>query len=886
MTTFVIFGNPNDGDLWSGSNTYSTAQSGGSLDIDYSTGQMAAGQERGTLTTYYIVYSLLEFATGVLDGLTVSSATLALTAADVGYNKVTHTQRLYAHDWGGTIETSDWVNPTSFANADILAYLSSSGLAAETRYDFTSNTAFVSAVNTTGPTRLLVTNNNAVAGTAPSDDEEVYWYRSDSSGTTKDPRLTVIASDVTNPTVVSVGTEAKGSNATVTPTLPGDVADNDILVCFVAYRSGTPSLTQDYTKKATHTNGAANLDVWWKRVSGSQTAPAVSGCTESVIAQLISVRGAITSGDPFEAYSSTAATGTDTTEEAPSLTTTSANALVIGAISTADDNGHNITATGNMDSIAMLSYTQNTSGSDNSLCVWSGRRATAGAIGSVVVTQVVNGADAWTHVAGAITPASTGPKYQTVTASGTPSSLAPVRTANLIRLATATNAALSITSLVKRITSATSTATPTTRRTTAHVASGFSSATPTALRSARHAVSTSSTAAPATQRMTGHAANANSSAVSASLHKPLLTRLATSSASVSLKRSLSIAVAAAASAAASLARAIGIGRSAASSAVASAVRRTSPTRAASSSSTTSTTRSTQRTQSAAASPTASTLRGTSRSLLASAAAVSSAAAQRVTLVAVTAVSNVSGAVQRRTALVLASASSATAALRRLVLRTHSASSSADPQATRSTLLTRAAASSAAAITTARQLVGVVLVAVAVASATLARRSARSLSTAPSAMATLLRRSYATRIAASTASASAVRRPRLSRLSVSTANSAAIRLSRLTVVATAHAAGELSRRVVRSLSAAASAMSTLARRMHLTRQVAATPIAAHGTTRIVGVMASAGAETSLSRSTRKTHGASAETLALLLIGGGYVSYVHRTHIIGLGGAFRG
>lgn len=125
------------------------------------------------------------------------------------------------------------------------------------------------------------------------------------------------------------GAHAAVNSGPASPGIPGTIANNDILLMF-AGTGGAPTLsaTAGWTLKGTLANGTAHeTAVWWKRTTGSETAPTITGATQDLVAYIIPYTGVKTSGDPFNIFG-TLGTTTGATVTAPSITTTADNSLI------------------------------------------------------------------------------------------------------------------------------------------------------------------------------------------------------------------------------------------------------------------------------------------------------------------------------------------------------------------------------------------------------------------------------------------------------------------------------------------------------------------------------------------------------------------------------
>lgn len=149
--------------------------------------------------------------------------------------------------------------------------------------------------------------------------------------------LTLIASTGVDAAIAlrAVGTSstATGGGA-ATPGIPAGTAANDILVAVVISTTTTvPTTPAGWTQKLATTNATNHVQtILWKRATGSDTAPSITGQQFEVLAQIAAFSGCITTGDPFSAASAQA-NASSTTVTAPSITPANANEMILFAAS-------------------------------------------------------------------------------------------------------------------------------------------------------------------------------------------------------------------------------------------------------------------------------------------------------------------------------------------------------------------------------------------------------------------------------------------------------------------------------------------------------------------------------------------------------------------------
>lgn len=200
------------------------------------------------------------------------------------------------------------------------------------------------------------------------------------------------------PTFQAAGTEASGTTS-CTPAWPTHQAD-DIGLLFVE-TSGTaapaaPSGWTQVTDSPQYADGGAGatrtrLSVFWRRAAGSsESTPTVTTDVNHVIAQILTFRGCITSGDPWDvtAGDNTGAT-TSTSVSIPGDTTTVADCLIVAACCSVFDTAtdqFSSWANGDLANVTEQADAFTATGNGGGFGVATGEKASAGAYGATTAT--------------------------------------------------------------------------------------------------------------------------------------------------------------------------------------------------------------------------------------------------------------------------------------------------------------------------------------------------------------------------------------------------------------------------------------------------------------------------------------------------------------------
>ena len=191
------------------------------------------------------------------------------------------------------------------------------------------------------------------------------------------------------PTFVSAGTEGFPAFS-IDPGIPAGDANNDILLLIYYSPDNVAHGVSDggYTKKLDLTNSTTDrLTVWWKRRSGTQTAPSCTGSVnDGAICTISAWRGLIASGDPFDVTSTlqVTSTGAGTTYTVTGITTVANNAMVLIVTTCSRPDCNFYSASGGTATTQAYSY-GNGNGVANNDEVLYGVKATAGTTGTTTI---------------------------------------------------------------------------------------------------------------------------------------------------------------------------------------------------------------------------------------------------------------------------------------------------------------------------------------------------------------------------------------------------------------------------------------------------------------------------------------------------------------------
>lgn len=192
-TVTTVYAGTGDGGIESHNPTFSTAISGSNLVANTGGTTHWCGTTIGG--DYWVQQLFFGFDTSAIaDTDTVSDATFSLWANTGNFSREM-VFRGWTFDWSsGGLTTADWRTPAQLqALTELFSYPKSSAIGTTAYTDFTNTgTALASAINKTGTTYILVSDDLNETSTAPlASNNDVEWRMANYSGTTSDPKLTI-----------------------------------------------------------------------------------------------------------------------------------------------------------------------------------------------------------------------------------------------------------------------------------------------------------------------------------------------------------------------------------------------------------------------------------------------------------------------------------------------------------------------------------------------------------------------------------------------------------------------------------------------------------------------------------------------------------------------
>jgi Tfp pilus assembly protein PilX len=240
-------------------------------------------------------------------------------------------------------------------------------------------------------------NTVAVAHTAGTS-TTVFQYIITSTGTVGNAQRIVRASVTSAPVFRTAGTAVSGTGA-VSPTWPAAHAINDIALLFIESCGGEAATLSSPAGFVAVTNSpqatgagilGTRITVYWARAtSTAMAAPTVADPGNHVYAQIITYRGVINTGNPWNITGGGVQTPASTSVTVTGVTTTGPNKLIVQAVARDNDSAaaaFSAQTNANLQNITERSDAGTTSGNGGGFAVWGGVLETGSATGNTTAT--------------------------------------------------------------------------------------------------------------------------------------------------------------------------------------------------------------------------------------------------------------------------------------------------------------------------------------------------------------------------------------------------------------------------------------------------------------------------------------------------------------------
>ena len=199
------------------------------------------------------------------------------------------------------------------------------------------------------------------------------------------------------PAFQAAGTTVSATGA-VSPAWPTHAVD-DVALLFVESAGGEPAtlstpagfvaVANSPKATGTTTNGTQITVFWARATSAAMTAPTVADLGDHVYAQIITYRGVINTGNPWDITGGGVKAAASNSVTVTGVTTTVPDTLIVQAVARDNDSAavaFSAQANANLTNITERTDAGTTSGNGGGFVVWDGGKETAGATGNTTAT--------------------------------------------------------------------------------------------------------------------------------------------------------------------------------------------------------------------------------------------------------------------------------------------------------------------------------------------------------------------------------------------------------------------------------------------------------------------------------------------------------------------
>lgn len=321
----------------------------------------------------------------------------------------------------GQVQIS-WTNPV---DADFQSVIILRNTVPVTDVPIEGSTYIVTDIIGASEVRCVEVNTSATCTDTGLADGITYYYKAFAKDTRGNysPLGTDLMTGVVAPSFQAVGTAVSGTGA-VTPVWPAHLAD-DVALLFVESSGGQAvtltapagfAVVPNTPQSTSGGNLGTRLTVYWARAtSAAMPNPTVGDPGNHVLAQILTYRGVVITGNPWDATAGNVKTTGSLVFSAPGVTTSITDTLIVNAISQDIDAVSSATFSGwtnaNLMNIAERIDVGINAGIGGGFAVSDGVKSTAGATGNTT-GSVINSTNAYSTIA-------LKPQARTILANGT-----------------------------------------------------------------------------------------------------------------------------------------------------------------------------------------------------------------------------------------------------------------------------------------------------------------------------------------------------------------------------------------------------------------------------------------------------------------------------------
>lgn len=191
MTTYIIYSDPNDGEIQSYAPTYAAARAKtGTVNVSTTGTYARTGQNVDAAGNKYVYESFWSFDTSVIapnDRILDVTATF-YTGWTNNNQEMQWGQGFHLNNWAAPLTAASWVDPNTLTDANVAFGFDYLNPNTPFSWKYSGRDALITSINRSGPTKFVSVSNKTRQSLAPTGTQEIWAQTAD---TTNKPSLTV-----------------------------------------------------------------------------------------------------------------------------------------------------------------------------------------------------------------------------------------------------------------------------------------------------------------------------------------------------------------------------------------------------------------------------------------------------------------------------------------------------------------------------------------------------------------------------------------------------------------------------------------------------------------------------------------------------------------------
>lgn len=194
MTTYLIYSDPNDGEIQSYAPTYASARAKtGTVNVNTSNTYARTGQNIDNAGNKYVYESFWSFDTSVIASTDrILDAMVTVYSGWTASNQsISWGQHFHTVNWAAPVTSSSWVDPNTLNDSNLAFGYNLLTLNTPYTTKYTAKDNLIASINRSGPSKYVGISDQTKGNLAPNGAQEIWTYTAE---TTNKPCLTVYTS--------------------------------------------------------------------------------------------------------------------------------------------------------------------------------------------------------------------------------------------------------------------------------------------------------------------------------------------------------------------------------------------------------------------------------------------------------------------------------------------------------------------------------------------------------------------------------------------------------------------------------------------------------------------------------------------------------------------